>query len=157
MGAHILFDPAVLQSMPLCGLCLRPAPLCQFFLTKGKGANGNIKIDQKTSRGCLIQLNYSYGIAAISTSSSPCSNIPIHCTLCSKSDPTIWRYFMKVHFQEKHPNAPIAKYEHLWTLSNFEISEMKKIWAKRAKVTAKRAKKFTLQISENHRARIPTA
>ena len=156
IGAHILYDPAVLQSMPLCGLCLRPAPLCQFFLAKGKGANGNIRIDQKASRGCLMTLNYSYSVAAVSTASSPCSNVPMHCELCSKSDPAIWRYFMKAHFQEKHPNTPFAKYDHIWTLSNFEMSEMKKIWGKRTKVTVKRAKKLTLQISENHRAQIPS-
>jgi hypothetical protein len=63
---------------------------------------------------------------------------------------------MKAHFQEKHPNAPIAKYEHIWILSNFEMSEMKKIWGKRTKVTVKRAKKLTLKISENHRAQIPS-
>ena len=156
IGTHILYDPAVLQSMPLCGLCLCPALLCQFFLAKGKGANGNIRIDQKASRGCLMTLNYSYSVAAVSTASSPCSNILMHCELCSKSDPAIWWYFMKAHFQEKHPNAPFAKYDHIWTLSNFEMSEMKKIWGKRTKVTIKRAKKLTLQISENHRAQIPS-
>jgi len=62
---------------------------------------------------------------------------------------------MKVHFQEKHPNTPIAKYKHVWTLSNFEMSEMKKIWGKRTKVTVKRVKKVTLQISEDHRTQIP--
>jgi len=156
IGVHILYDPVVLQSMPLCGLCLRPAPLCQFFLTKGKGANGNVRIDQKASRGCLMTLNYSYSIAATSTSSSPCSNVPMCCELCSKSDPAIWRYFMKTHFQEKHPNTPIAKYEHVWTLSNFEMSEMKKIWGKRTKVTVNWVKKVTLQISEDHCAQIPS-
>ncbi|EDR14469.1 uncharacterized protein LACBIDRAFT_305052 [Laccaria bicolor S238N-H82] len=155
IGVHILYDPAVLQSMSLCGLCLRPAPLCQFFLAKGKGANGNIRIDQKASRGCLMKLNFSYGIAAVSTSSLPCSNVPIHCELCLKVDPAIWRYFMKAHFQEKHPNTPFTKYEHIWTLSKFERSEMKKIWGKRTKVTIKRAKKLTLQISENHHTQIP--
>jgi hypothetical protein len=82
-------------------------------------------------------MNYSYGIAAESTASSPCSNVPIHCPICPKTDPAIWKYFMKVHFEEKHKTLDLTKYEHLWRLSNFEKSEMKKIWIKQGKVTAK--------------------
>jgi hypothetical protein len=65
---------------------------------------------------------------------------------------------MRVHFEERHKTVPLTNYEHLWKLSNFEHAEMKKIWANRGKVTAKRAKKSKippLVISENHRARIP--
>ena len=158
VGSHILHDPGVIQSIePLCGLCLRPSQMCQFYLTKGKGANGKPKVNQKTSKGCLIKMKFTYSIAAESTEASPCSNVPIHCPICPKTDPAVWRYFMKVHFNEKHKSLPLTKYEHLWKLSNFEISEMKKIWAKRRKVVAKRAKKSklpALAVSENHRARI---
>jgi len=87
IGSHILYDPTVIQSTePLCGLCLRPSQMCQFYLAKGKGANGNLRINQKTSKGCLVKMNYSYGIAAESTASSPCSNVPIHCPICSTTD-----------------------------------------------------------------------
>ena len=144
--------------MPLCGLCLRPSPLCQFFLKKGKGARASLIVNQAISKGCLMKLKYSYGVASESTTSSPCSNVPIHCPLCPKSDPAIWRYFFKVHFQQKHPNAPFAQYENIWKLTNFEITEMKRIWANRMKVTVKRTKKLKLQpltISEDHRAQIP--
>ena len=156
IGSHILYDPAVIRSTgPLCGLCLRPSQMCQFYLAKGKGANGNLRINQKASKGCLIKMNYSYGIAAESTASSPCSNVPIHCPICSKTDPAIWKYFMKVHFQEKHKTLDLTKYKHLWELSHFERSEMKKIWVKRGKVTTRHIKKSKippLVISENHRA-----
>lgn len=159
IGSHILYDPAVIRSIePLCGLCLRQSQLCQFYLAKGRGANGNLRINQKTSKGCLVKMNYSYGIAAESTPSSPCSNVPIHCPICPKTDPAIWKYFMKVHFIEKHKTLDLTKYERLWKISNFEKSEMKKIWIKRGKVTAKRSRKLKnppLVISENHRAQIP--
>jgi hypothetical protein len=84
--------------------------------------------------------------------------VPIHCPICPKTDPTIWKYFLRVHFEEKHKTLDLTKYEQLWKLTNFEVCEMKKIWAKRGKVTIKRAKKskIPLVISENHRARIPT-
>jgi len=65
---------------------------------------------------------------------------------------------MKLHFEEQHKTLPLTKYEHLWRLSNFERIEMKKIWAKREKVTTKctkRSKIPPLVISENHRAQIP--
>jgi hypothetical protein len=91
LGAHILYDPGVIHTKDtLCGLCLHPTPLCQFFLTKGKGANGNIHINSETSRGCLINMNYSYCIAAESSASSPCSNMLIPCPVCPKSEPVVW-------------------------------------------------------------------
>ena len=159
IGAHVLHDPSIDRSMPLCGLCLRPSPLCQFFLKKGKGANASLTVNQVMSKGCLMKLKYSYGVASKSTTSSPCSNVLIHCPLCPKSDAAIWRYFFKVHFQQRHPNAPFAQYEHIWKLTNFETTEMKRIWAHRMKVPVKRTKKSKiapLTISEDHRAQIPT-
>ncbi|KAF8810813.1 hypothetical protein BYT27DRAFT_7221830 [Phlegmacium glaucopus] len=156
VGSHILYDPGVIQSIkPLCVLCLRPSQMCQFYLAKGKGMNGKTRINQKASKGCLIKMNYSYSIAAESSTSSPCSNVPVHCPICPKADPAIWKYFMKVHFKEWHKTLSLTKYEHLWKLSNFEHVEMKKIWAKRSKVTAKCTKKLkilSLVISENHQA-----
>jgi len=78
------------------------------------------------SEGCLIKMNYSYGTAAESTAFSPCSSIPIHCPICPKTNPAIWKYFMKVHSEGKHKNLDLTKYEHLCKISNFEVSEMKK-------------------------------
>ena len=90
IGSHILYDPAVIQSIqPLCGLCLCPTQMCQFYLAKGKGTNGNLKIVQKMSKGCLMKMKYSYSIAAESSASLPCSNVPIHCPICPKTNPAI--------------------------------------------------------------------
>ncbi|KAF8223168.1 hypothetical protein L208DRAFT_1318277, partial [Tricholoma matsutake] len=158
IGAHILHDPGLTQSTELCGLCLWPPPFCQFFLTKGKGANGTLKINQTLSWGCLMKVKYSYSVAAESSPSSPCLNVPIACHLCSNATPTIWKYFMKAHFQETHKSVPISKYKHLWKLSNFETAEIKKIWAKQKNVVVKHTKKSKnppLEVSESHRAHIP--
>jgi hypothetical protein len=65
---------------------------------------------------------------------------------------------MKAHFEDRHKML-LTKHEHLWKISNFERTEMKKIWAKRGKVTAKRAKKSKippLVVSEKHRVQIPS-
>ena len=157
VGAHILHDPHIAKSTPLCGLYLRPAPLCQIFIKKGKGVSRKLAVDYKTSKGCSMKTKFSYSVAAESTSASPCSNVPMNCPLCLKMEPAIWRYFLKIHFQEKHPSAPFEKYAHLWALSNFEEAEMKKIWTKRFKMTkrSKKSKLPPLVISEDHRARIP--
>ena len=99
-----------------------------------------------------------YSVAAELTASSPCSNVPIQCPICPKSDPTIWKIFMKIHFEDKH-KLLLTKHEHLWKLSNFERVEKKKIWLKRAKVTVKRTKKANqppLVVSEKHCVRIPS-
>ena len=65
---------------------------------------------------------------------------------------------MKMHFEEKH-KVLLTKHEHLWKLSNFERTEMKKIWIKRGRVTAKRTKKANLPllvVLEKHCAQIPS-
>jgi hypothetical protein len=113
IGAHILHDPSLDWSMPLCGLCLHPSPLCQFFLKKGRGAHAKLTVNQVASKGCLMRLKYSYGVASKSTASSLCSNVLIHCPLCPKSDAAIWRYSFMVHFQQKHPNALFTQYENI--------------------------------------------
>jgi hypothetical protein len=112
--------------------------------------NGNLRINQKTSKGCLMRMNYSYGIVAESTASLPCSIMLFHCPICPKTDPTIRKSFMKVHFEEKHKTLDLTKYNHL---CNFERSEMRKIWIKQGKATAKQMRKLKvplLVILENH-------
>ncbi|PPQ82822.1 hypothetical protein CVT26_008090 [Gymnopilus dilepis] len=160
MAAHILYDPVVIRSNgPLCGLCLRPPSQCRYFLSKGKGAHGNLRVDPQKSNGCLMKMSWFYHIAAESTVSSPCSNVPVQCPICPKADPAIWKYFMKAHFQARHPTLSVTDYEDIWWLSTFEREEMKKIWAKRTQGTVKQAKKSqmsTLVISEAHRARVPS-
>ena len=159
MGAHILHDPNLERSIERCGLCLRPAPLCLLYLKKSKSAAKTLKIDQDRSI-CVTKINFSYSVASQSTKSSPCSNVPILCPLCSdKKDPAIWTYYAKTHFEKKHSTADLSRYAHLWTLSNFETGEMKKIWSKRFNVSVKRPKKSKIPpliISDAHRGQIPS-
>jgi len=157
-AAHILHDPKVEKSTEPCGLCLRPSPLCCLFLKKGKGASRTLKVDKYT--GCLIKPSFSYGVASESSRSSPCSNVPIACPLCpAKDTPAVWKYNMKYHMQKMHSTATLSTHEHLWKLSNFEIVEMKAIWAKRHNVVIKRSKKSKapeLIVSDTHRSCIPS-
>jgi len=144
VGAHVLLDPGVDQSMEVCGLCLRPAPLCQFFLTKGKGSKGKPKINYRLSKGCPMLVKYSYHVASQSSPTSPCSNVPVQCPICPSTDAAVWRYSLKPHFNAKHKTLTSSgKYDHLWKLSTFEMIEMKKVWAKRA-TTMTESRRFHL-------------
>lgn len=157
IGSHILYNPNVNRASEPCGLCLRPLPMCIFYLMKGKGANANMRINESQTKGCSNTISFSYGMAAESSATSPCSNVPVQCPLCSRLDPAVWRYNLKYHFCVKHPNANISKYDVLWKLSNFETAEMKKIWVARHKVLVKRKKKSThpaLVISKAHSSRM---
>ncbi|KAF8815933.1 hypothetical protein BYT27DRAFT_7004715, partial [Phlegmacium glaucopus] len=159
VGTHILNDPGIDHSTELCGLCLCPTPLCQFFLMKGKGSKGQPKVNQRLSRGCGMAVKYSYRVVAASSTMSPCSNVPIQCPVCPSVDPAVWKYSLKAHFNNKHKMlAASGKYDDLWKLSNFKITEMKKIWVKRAIVTTKHTRKSKLPplvVSEDHCTQIP--
>ncbi|KAF9003280.1 hypothetical protein BDQ17DRAFT_1242113, partial [Cyathus striatus] len=158
MGAHILFDAGTINSKGvLCGLCLHPPSICRYFLMKGKGAHGSTRINQQASHGCLMKMKFSYGIAAESSQSSPCSNVPIQCPICPKTDLAVWKYFMKHHFEEKHKSLKLTEYSQYWNILAFECDKMRKIWLKQTNGTAKPARtlsKPTLKISEVHRAQI---
>ncbi|KAF9455979.1 hypothetical protein BDZ94DRAFT_1302808 [Collybia nuda] len=157
IGAHILYDVKVDRAAEPCGLCLQPSSKCQFVLVKGKGAKGGLRIKSVSPKPCANMLNFAYGVAVKSTTSLPCSNVPIKCPLCSYDAPAIWHYNMKNHFTRAHPSAEPSKYKTLWTLDNFEKEEMKKVWAARLKVPVKQNKKPNtpaLVISQVHSSRL---
>jgi hypothetical protein len=87
IGSHILKDQNINRDAEPCGLCLRPSSLCHFWVGKGKGTTGKPRITKST---CVNSLRFNYATAAESTEASPCSNIPISCSLCSKDDPAVW-------------------------------------------------------------------
>jgi hypothetical protein len=49
---------------------------CKFYLKKGKGSDANLQVNYDKST-CANMQTFSYAVAAISTNSSPCSNVPI--------------------------------------------------------------------------------
>ena len=154
-----MFDPNINCVGKPCGLCLPPAALCPYYLKKGKGVKGKLKVDKEQTRSCLIKSMFSYIVASTSTPSSPCSNIPIICPLCTKLEPAVWCYNLRYHFNIDHPNANLRRYVHLWELSKSEMDGMEKIWNVRQCVVAeqsRKTKKPTLVISEAHRSQIPS-
>lgn len=161
MGAHILKN-SVSPSTEPCGLCLAPSPLCQFYLTKGRGAQGQTKIDYTTSRGCVnLGVTFKYAVAAAPTKTAPCSNVPLRCPLCPPNHPAIWKYTARYHFLNRHPAADLNQWKHLWQISSAEKAAMDVVWDERRKVPTSRGKNKRkkddlgpLVISEAHSSRL---
>jgi len=93
------------------------------------GANAGYQVNSKTSR-CANMISFSYGVASMSSESSPCSNVPVKCSLCPNDGPAVWRYSMKQHIKEAHPYVSLDDYG-VWKVSKVEQQGIKKVWDKR--------------------------
>jgi hypothetical protein len=156
MAAHVLFDPTLNSSEERCGLCLRPAPMCQIYIKKGRGKKGSISIDQKRS-SCPNLVWFNYASAATSSESSPCSNVPAVCTLCPDGSPAVWTYSLHAHYRMRHRLASTAHFPSQVLLARSETDGMKRIWNARFTVKARKKRQVvpSLQISDAHRPHVP--
>jgi hypothetical protein len=157
MAAHILFDANTNRSDEPCGLCLRPSPLCAFYLKRGKGAGASDQADFTRSK-CANNMHFSYSVASLSTPSSPCSNVPLHCPICPASEPCVWRYNLLYHMHAKHPTIPLTPHEPLWHITNTERQLIKEAWVNRHKQRKTRKSKKNIPsmliVSEAHSSRL---
>ncbi|KAF8058599.1 hypothetical protein FPV67DRAFT_1565461 [Lyophyllum atratum] len=157
MAGHIHFDErSIDRSAEPCGLCLRPAPLCTFYLKKSRGAGTSDQIDFAKST-CANKASFLYAIAAISTPSSPCSNVPIRCAVCPAAAPAVWRYNFPHHMRNKHPSISLSQYEPLYQISRSEKVQLKQSWDnqhKQKKSRKSKGKKAELVISQAHSSRL---
>ncbi|KAJ7485959.1 hypothetical protein FB451DRAFT_1128215 [Mycena latifolia] len=95
-AGHILFDPTIRRSDQPCGLCLRPFPMCTFYLTTGQGTDSARQVDWKRST-CLRRLPFSMAAAMRWSAQSPCTNYLIPCPLqCGLA---IWTYNIEAHYR----------------------------------------------------------
>src|SRR5258708_26821826 len=100
-----------------------------------------------------------YSVASRSTPSSPCSNVPLSCSLCPKSSPAVWRYNFEHHMKISHRGISNGNYTSIYELTTSEQEEMLKIWERRENVSIKRPRKYNfppLIVSDAHRASILT-
>jgi hypothetical protein len=156
MGAHILFDSTIgNHSQELCGLCLRPSPMCRLNLKKGRGATAGYNIDINSS-SCINLVRFNCATAARSSDASPCSNVPIICPLCPAKSPAVWTYNLRTHFRERH-KLPDAQFPLKVQLSESEKYGMRRIWDARFNIpkirNLKNKKKEALTLSEAHSSR----
>lgn len=159
-AAHILFDSHLKRGDELCGLCLRPAPACIFYLKKGKGSKSTDQIHMKKS-SCANMLGFSYSVAEESTQTAPCSNVPIRCPICPETNatPVHWRLNLEQHMKSRHREiSNLVPYEHLWKISEAEKVQLKAIWNDRHKEKCSRKSRKvgsdSLIISETHSSRL---
>ena len=98
VGRHILRDECGADA---CGFCGGNA--CTTELLR----NGQGKLVSVILTSCPLEpTNVRWGAMAKASARSPCTNRPMHCTLCKA---TVWLYGMKMHFDAKHPDvAPPA-------------------------------------------------
>ncbi|KAF8221652.1 hypothetical protein L208DRAFT_1530560, partial [Tricholoma matsutake] len=157
MAAHILFDPSVNRSAEPCGLCLQSSPLCVYYLKRGKGVGASEQVDS-TKSVCANKIPFGYAVAAISTSSSPSSNVPIHCPICPTAALCVWRYNLSHHMRSKHPAILLPPYKSLWQIKNAKKSQLKEMWNNHHKhkkmQKSKKQNTSGLIISEAHSSRL---
>ena len=155
MGAHILHDTTLNHSHEVCGLCLRPSPMCRLLVKKGRGASAGNRVDIDNST-CVNLIRFNYASAACSSESSPCSNVPIVCPLCPPKSPGVWTYSLHAHFRDRHKLVSHTQYPMTIHLSQSEKDGMKRIWDARFNVPQPcnlKKKKAVLVLSEAHTSR----
>jgi hypothetical protein len=156
MGAHILHDATLNHSQEVCGLCLRPSPMCRLFVKKGRGALAGNHVDIDNS-SCVNLIRFNYASAACSSESSPCSNVPIICPLCPPKSPGVWTYSLHAHFRDRHKLTTHTQFPMTVYLSQSEKDGMKRIWDARFNVpqprNLKKKKVPALLLSEAHMSR----
>ncbi|KAH9177425.1 hypothetical protein EDB89DRAFT_1844866, partial [Lactarius sanguifluus] len=161
IGAHILYDTALNTSEERCGLCLRPASMCPIYLTKGRGVGGRVSVDLSKSK-CPNLVRFNYKNASQSSERSPCSNVPVVCSLCQPGSPAVWTYCLHSHYRTRHEINSTDYFPNRVELSQSERDGMKQVWAARfnkrkSYFSKKKTRKTPLVISEAHRSRFLVA
>ncbi|KAJ7246639.1 hypothetical protein C8J57DRAFT_1081377 [Mycena rebaudengoi] len=128
-GGHILFDPTFRRADQRCGLCLRPFPMCEFYLTGGSGTDSARQVDWKRST-CLRQVTFSMAAAQKWSESSPCTNHLIPCPLTCGL--VIWTYNIEAHYRGIRHGLTSLENVHLgYNMANGEYELMKKLFENR--------------------------
>ena len=122
MGAHILHDITLSASEEHCGLCLQPALMCQIYLMKGRHS-----MDWLKSR-CPNLVCFNYRNTSESSKWSPCSNVPIDCSICPPVSPAVWTYSFHSHYWECHWIVSALNFLTCVELSQSEKNGIKQVW-----------------------------
>jgi hypothetical protein len=155
MGVHILYDRMLNSSEEQCGLCLRPAPMCQVYLTKACRVSRSFSVDRAKST-CPNLVCFNYKSAAQSSDRSPCSNVPITCCHCPAGSPAVWTYSLHAHYWGHHQLTSVVLFPTQVELSQSEKDGMKRVWAthfNQRKSYFKKKRSTPIAISEAHRSR----
>ncbi|KAJ6626374.1 hypothetical protein B0H10DRAFT_1723074, partial [Mycena sp. CBHHK59/15] len=165
MGSHILFDPTHSSSVQQpCGACLRPFPQCTLHFKPRCGTSAARQVDWARST-CGNPFSFNMAYASVSKDAdSPCSNVPVQCSLCEEHKPLIWTYNLAAHWRDAHNRTAgpftyrssdknAAPIEYKISANEFKWMEIK--WKNRfskSKSTKPKPKRSVLLISDAHRS-----
>lgn len=138
IAIHILFDSTLDATKELCGLCMRPSPLCSFYLRKGKGIGNSQQINEHTSHCPNFMGKLLYLAAATECINSPCTNIPVTCPLCPSKSAAVWKYSMKIHLVQVHPSMRGGNFPKAYAISKSEKATLKILWEKQYSIPCHR-------------------
>lgn len=146
ISAHIMYDNEIQSGA--CGFCLDYG--CKIFLTSQERRSA-VRID--------TDLSTCPNLLRLSLNTDPdkvqCTNKPIRCPLCPKSEPAQWKYHLEKHLQDQHnlEETQLLLYEHLYKISEKERAMMKafKYRINGSRMTTKKLQRHSgLQVSDIH-------
>ena len=133
IGKHIIFEfrniaqfsalkPGAVIGLDPCGWCRRDGCLIQ--LSKKGNTSSIVTSHCEYHYGKMV-----YGRVATCSQSSTCTNVPIHCPVCSMSvsgqPRTIWKYNAMNHFISEHvpESSVLPKIPHEFLIDSFIASK----------------------------------
>ncbi|KAN0128293.1 hypothetical protein V8E53_013877 [Lactarius tabidus] len=157
VATHTLFDGTLDTTKEPCGLCMRPSPLCSFYLRKGKGARSTQQIDKHVSHCPNFMGKLFYLAVATERTNSPCTNVPVTCPLCPSTSAAVWKYNMKTHLVRIHPSTKGGDFPKTYVISESEKAALKIQWENHYSVLHRRrrhnATSRPLAVSKVHSSR----
>ncbi|KAK7021496.1 hypothetical protein R3P38DRAFT_2423597, partial [Favolaschia claudopus] len=78
---------------------------------------------------CLRRMDFRYAVAAASTDTSPCSNVPVRRIL-----EQVWKYQLGAHFRQVHSIQDARNFPLMVEIPEDERTTTKIIWDARKKV-----------------------
>lgn len=84
---------------------------CGYCGTHGDGCV--VSLEQGSARGILVPYStcdffYKFNLKSASKLSSPCSNVPLRCPGCPDEETVYWKYNLRVHCAQKHPELRLS-------------------------------------------------
>jgi len=152
IGAHILCDEALKGAKSPCGFCLNTGTLCEIYLVVRSDAPTSINMAKSR---CQNLRRIKLKLAENFTTTQPCTNHPLICSLCSKDSPAVWKYNLKDHIVERHPFANPDLYEPIWRISSDERTLMRGVYLAHTRMRpSTKSKDPTLAVSDMHSSRL---
>ena len=142
MRAHILHDHKLYSRLSSCSFCLNSQ--CEIHLSH----HGQFTTIDMQKSHCSNLQKVRLKITKSFSKGQPCKNHPLKCLLCLL---IVWKYNLRNHIMDIHPNANAALYESLYKLHPSESTLMKGVFlAPTCSTKSKQSKAKALAISAGH-------